>query len=310
MNPFCSSRIRPDCLKIDEHGTARVFLSAPARPFFEALSGLGETLQLTRNRGMIMGSLSTFPVLDDWTNPVFPKNRAGLLAINLAQISDICATCETSEAGPIYGFELYQLDGFTSQKILLTDNSRMSLFSDMTAEWQSAKGNRTPWAPANHAASLSHIRMLRSRVSYLRYREAAIDGSVRSFSLHLARKIFARILAKRFFCKITFYNPAVIRHAAAMPDFECRFEDGSSTIESVMGADFSLHFNPGGFRSLWLCSGHCPQCGEPHHTLEFGDANDRLSLVISPALKSQETDFRDKLFELFEGEAAFEALPL
>jgi len=91
---FCGVSIHPACLRIGRDGSVRVGLSATPQDWFGMLSGLGDVLHLTRNHLAVLGQIGPVPEVNDWRQPVLPRDTDGWMSPNLAEHASVWAVRE------------------------------------------------------------------------------------------------------------------------------------------------------------------------------------------------------------------------
>lgn len=150
---FCGVRIQPECLRIDLNGVVRVRLFTSARTWFDTLAQFEEVLHLTRNPVAVLGKLGQMPPLEDWRNPVLPRDHAGQFTPNLAEYAGLWAVGEASPKGVLHGLEARNNSGAVFERFLLPFGARRELFERFVTSYQSPPEEAGNWFPPNHVWS-------------------------------------------------------------------------------------------------------------------------------------------------------------
>ncbi len=289
---FCGARIQPECLRIASDGTVRVSLAVSARVWFEAISRLGEVLHLTRNPVAIMGNLGPAPVLEDWRNPVLPRDRFGFFAPNLAEYASLWAVREHSPVGVVHGLEARDVSGTAFERVLLPADARRDLFEQLVTEYQSPPEEAGHWFPANHAWSGRRRASLAGRIPWLRARWDSGDRNVRRLPVRFGAKLLAAAARMKLPLRTTSYHPAQMRTLLWTPQMCADTMRGDGGLEFFEGSGMGLHLSRSSVASAWLWTGQCSGCAEAHWSVELADRRDHIGLAIMTGDKAGESDWR------------------
>ena len=77
---FSGARIQAECLKIDADGNVRVGLAAHPKEWFGMLAHLGDVLHFVRNDAVALTIFGPIPPMENWHNPIFPRDQNFLFA--------------------------------------------------------------------------------------------------------------------------------------------------------------------------------------------------------------------------------------
>jgi putative heme degradation protein len=293
---FSSARIHPDCLHIENNGTVRVGLSVPAVEWFAILSGLGETLSLSRNSLAVLGQLGGVPVLDDWRNGVLPRESGGLYSPNLAERASLCAVRELSPTGLIHSLEMRDVSGAAFQKVILSEGSHRDLFEQFVTDHQSPSSEAVAWVPANHAASTHRWRGIASRIPLLRFRASNGARDVQRMEKELLTQILQSAGRANFPVRTTIYARGAITGAVWIPK-NYEFTD-LNPVQFFHGDLTGLHLNHAQIESVWLWRGRCLCCDDERWTIEVGTARDEIGLAVAAGSEATEGQWRNLLSEI------------
>jgi hypothetical protein len=286
---FCGACIHPECLRLGSDGSVRVGLSAAPEEWFGTLSALGSVLHLTRNRVAVLGQIAPVPALQDWRNPVLPRDASGGFAANLAEHARFWAVRETSPAGPAYGFEVCDVSGHAFQRIVLTAPVNRELFERFVTDHQSPPEEVTSWIAPNHSASAQRRRVYAERISFLRTQSKLAANYGCRFPADLLPRMLAAVATAGLPLHTTHYTPALLRSVIWTP----QSVEASAADESVRfahGNQVGLHLFLPGISEVWLWQGGCNCCDKEHWTLEIFDASERITVAITvgdPRLESE-----------------------
>lgn len=289
---FCGVRIQPECLRIASDGTVRVSLAAPAQTWFDAISRLGEVLHLTRNPVTVMACLGQAPALDDWQNPVLPRDCFGCFAPNLAEYASLWAVREVSPLGALHGFEARDVSGTVFERVLLPSGARRDLFEQLVTEYQSPPEEAGPWSPANHAWSNRRRASLAGRIPWLRSRWDSGDRNVRRLPVRFVAKLLAAAARMRLPLRTTSYHAAQMRTLLWTPQTYADTMRGDGSLDFFEGSGVGLHLNRRAIASVWLWTGRCSCCTESQWSVELADSRDHIGLAIMTGDKAAESEWR------------------
>ncbi|MGC3960536.1 MAG: hypothetical protein QM813_22175 [Verrucomicrobiota bacterium] len=297
QNGFCGACIHPECLRLGVDGSVRVGLSAVPEDWFAALTALGSVLQLTRNNVAVLGQIATVPVLQDWRNPVLPRDASGGFAPNLAEHVRFWAVRENSPLGPAYGFEVCDVSGHAFQRIVLTAPANRELFERFVTDHQSPPEEANNWFPPNHSASAQRRRIHAERISFLRTRSESGANYVRRLPVNFLLRMLGAAAAVGLPLRTTHYTPALSRSVLWMP--QC--VETSAADETVLfahGDQAGLHLFLPGVSEVWLWQGGCSCCDQEQWTLEIFDASERIALAITVGDAQRESVWREIFLSL------------
>ena len=290
---FCGAKIHPDCLHIGADGSVRVSLSLPAEIWFRTICQLGEVLHLTRNPVAVLGMIAPLPELTDWSNPVLPRDAAGVLTPNLGQYASLWAVRESSPVGPAYGLEARDVSGQVFQKVVLTAPARRELFEQFVLRYQSPLAEAGNWASPNHIASRQRCGVMTQRMTYLRSRLQAGALQVRILPAAGLFRLLTAVAHTRLPIRTTHYNYALNQAAVWIPDDPEFSPGGNNAITFFHGDSVGLHLMSAAVAGAWLWQGRCHCCDKEHWTIEIGDYNDQVGLTITVGDDRLEKEWRD-----------------
>lgn len=294
---FCGARIHPVCLRLGGDGSVRVGLSASPEDWFASLNALGNVLHLTPNKVAVLGQIAPVPALQDWRNPVLPRDAGGGFAPNLAEYARLWAVREASPLGPTYGFEACDVFGHAFQRIVLTAPAYRELFERFVTDHQSPPEEVASWYSPNHSASAQRRRVHTERISLLRAQSARGTKLVRTLPVSVMPRLFAAVAEAGLALRTTHHTPALIHSAIWTPQIP-ETSSADATVMFVPGDQAGLHLFLPMVAEVWLWQGGCNCCDKEHWTLEVFDANERIALVITVGDLQLESDWREILLTL------------
>lgn len=292
---FCGVWIEPECLRITSDGMVRVALSVSAEDWFTGLTRWGEVWHVTRNSVVVLGQRSRAPVLEDWRDPVRPRDALNRYALNLAEYASVCAFRDVTEMGEVYGLEVRDLSGTGFERFLLPMGRGHEAFGEWVASHQCAPESAGSWFPPNHGSSAQWRAGLAGRIPWLRQRWIAGHRDVRRLATRRVARLLGMAAGAGLPLRVTSYHAAQNRTViwTARGCEEGMGWDGSPGF--LEGDDTGLCVKGKAMGSAWLWRGSCSCCGAQQWTVEVADTRGTVSLALKAADDSGEETWRDCL---------------
>jgi hypothetical protein len=261
--------------------------------WFDAISRFGEVLRLTRNPVAVMGKLAQIPMLDDWRNPVLPRDGCGGCAPNLAEYASLWAVREFTPLGVLHGLEARDVSGMVFERVLLPVDARRDLFQQFVAEHQSPPEETGHWFPANLIQSARRRASLAGRIPWLRSRWDSGDRNVRRLPVRFVAKLFAAAARMKLPLRTIGYHPAQMRTLRWTPQTCAESARADGALDFFEGDGAGLHLNRRAIASVWLWTGQCSCCTQAQWSVELADSRDQIGLAIMAGDRTVESDWRD-----------------
>lgn len=292
---FCGVRISPDCLRIDLQGLVRASLSVTARTWFDMLAQLSEVLHLTRNSVAVMGALGRIPALEDWRNPVLPRDRHGLFTPNLAEYASLWVVREPSSFGVLHGLESRDVSGEVFQRALLPIGTRREVFEQFVTSYQSPSEETQAWFAPNQAWSAYRRAKLNGRIPWLRVQREKNSPNVRELPVDFLAKLFASAAQYNFPIRTAHYHPALIRSAIWTPRVCESAPKANNMLDFFSGDGVELYLHRPAIAGVWLWTGKCACCADWRWNVEVADVRGQPGLGIIAGDSTAETGWRNLL---------------